>query len=135
MEADLKAGDIGKAIKRLEGALEYLPLDKALNIRLADLHFQNNDLIRAGKHYYLHGLGSDKEQTAIRAFQQSLGNDPILILRKVAHKHMTLLEDNQIEILSDLLDEVKAKHDPLPRFLWSLNDHISARKRGHSANK
>lgn len=138
VEADLKAGDIAKATKRLEGAVKYWPLDKELNIRLADLHFQNNNLIKAGRYYYLHDKGSDNEQIAIMAFRRSLGNDPMLILRKIAHKRflsMTLFDDNQIETLSDLLDQVKAKHDPLPRFLWSLNDHISARMRTNSGNK
>ncbi|GAO44795.1 hypothetical protein FPE01S_04_00380 [Flavihumibacter petaseus NBRC 106054] len=135
IEKDLEQRDLLKAISRLEGAIRCNPLDKDLNCQLANLYFKNNDLVKAGKLWYLNLTQSESELVAVKSFTNSLGNDPTLILRKLLNRQffrLNLLEEFQLEKLATLLEAVRKKEEKMPRFLYSLDSHIKGRKRKYS---
>lgn len=138
VKRNLQHGDLRKAISRLEGALYCNPLDKELNNNLANLYFQNHDLVKAGKHWYLDANLNEKELTAIMSFTNSLGNDPTLILKKLITKQfykLNFLEDFQLDRLKNLLNGVKMKERELPKFLRSLDNHIQRRAKSAAINR
>jgi len=130
IENDLQKGDLLKAINRLEGAMEYYSFDEALNYRLANLYLQNNDLIKAGRRFYLIEDKTEIEKHAVVLFEKSFGNDPTMLLKrllKVKRYMLRELTDFQLTQLNRLLKQSQLREGKTPRFLFSLEAHIKKR--------
>jgi hypothetical protein len=137
VEADLQKGDLQKAVRRLEGSLYGDPLNRERSNRLADVYFQSNNLAKAGRYWYFKPNKSEIELSAVQAFKKSLGNDPILILKKLVNQsflRISLLNNFEVEQLEILLRELRNRQKILPGFLMPLERHLRRRKDGAGIN-
>lgn len=124
VEHDLRRHRPLKAIARLEGARIWFGLDPELNQQLGDLYATQGNQLKAGRYWFLLPTLSEQHLPAIAAFQQSLGNDPVLILRKIIksnNSEIKTLSPAQLAPLYRLLKVVKARQQPLPTFLQALD--------------
>jgi len=130
IEKALEKGDVQAAINRLVGALEFKPLNQQLSNQLAGLYFQIDDLVKAGKYWYLKNDKGADEIKAVQEFEKSLGYDPILILRKIMANQSfatNQLSSFQLDILGVLLEIIKEEGKKMPRFLLVLERRVYSR--------
>ena len=119
---DITKRNLIKAVSRLEGALEYNPLNQFLHYFAGKIYWEMGDKVRAGKHFYLLQNTSPQELECVKLFEKSLGNDPVLILRKIYRRGMRLtsLDRNSRERIKMLVNSAAESYVPLPRFIVGL---------------
>ena len=119
------------AVRRLEGSLKYNPLDEVVLDKIASIFNAHGLKERAGRYWYLREEKKQHQLEAVKAFEQSLGNDPSLILKTLITKtkfSFSRLSDDQLFILEELLKRVKQKEGTTPKFLRALESHIVKRQ-------
>lgn len=80
VEADLLQGNLGKARDRLHTLVYDYPNDVALRSRLADVYHRLQFPAMAGRYWYLNEPRTSEMETAVVAFERSVGRDPLLML-------------------------------------------------------
>lgn len=134
VDADLKNNDLNKAISRLESSLQSNILDPTYRKKLGNLYLLKNNLVKAGKYFYLSENKSETELKAIEVFKKKFGNDPILICKNIITKNhfsFSRLSNNQKDIFRDLLLDIHLKFGITPNFLKGLERHLKK----HYSNK
>ncbi|MEI6949738.1 DUF6584 family protein [Paraflavisolibacter sp. H34] len=129
---DLSRGDHKMAVRRLMGSLQHDPLDPLVLDKLATILFAYGLDERAGRYWYLKMDKGEGEREAVRAFEKSLGSDPIAILKKLITKRrfaFSRLSEPQLRILEDLLIQSRQREGTTPRFLKGLERHLNSPKR------
>jgi hypothetical protein len=127
VERRLSSQDILKAIKILEGFIKHNPIDQEIHNYLGQLYFQVNDEIRAGKHFYFKTDKNEYETRCVLKFKESLGNDPILILKhliyKENHKISSLNSNTKFE-LKILITDIQNRYSLIPKFAIGIKLHL-----------
>ncbi len=124
---DLENNDLNKAISRLESSLQFNILDAAYRKKLGNLYLQKNNLIKAGKYFYLLENNSETEVKAIEAFEKCFGNDPILICKNIvtkSHFAFSILSNFEKNVFRNLLLDIHSKFGVTPNFLKGLERHL-----------
>ncbi|HBY07577.1 MAG TPA: DNA helicase [Chloroflexi bacterium] len=81
IQQDMATGDYGKARDRLHGLLSTYPENLALRRQLGEIYWQLHYPTMAGRYWYLEEDKSAKMVTAVKAFEQSCGNQALKILQ------------------------------------------------------
>jgi hypothetical protein len=76
IEADIAAGDLGKARDRLNGLIRAYPEDIGLRSRLAEIYSKLQYPHMAGCYWYLEENQTDEMREAVAVFTKRCGNDP-----------------------------------------------------------
>lgn len=132
VETDLSNGDHKMAIRRMEGYLKHDPLDALVLDKISTIFNAYGLEARAGRYWYLQPDKKEHQMEAVKAFEESLGNDPTLILKKIITKtkfSFSRLNEQQLLILANLLTMVKEKGNITPKFLQALESHLKKRQR------
>lgn len=132
VEADLKKGNLQGAINRLQGALHCNPLNAGYNYKLATIFYWCNNSIKAGRYWYFRLNKNQLELEAVKSFERSLGDDPVLILKRLINQQffrISLLNSFEIKLLRTLLERVRGRQATLPKFLNPLVMHLRKRER------
>ena len=80
VEADLRREDLGKARDRLHTLVYNYPNDLALRTRLAEVYHRLQFPAMAGRYWYLDEQRTPEMETAVAAFERSVGGDPLLMI-------------------------------------------------------
>ncbi len=80
IEAEILAGDYGRARDRLHGLLVTYPDDLSLRRKLGDVYWHLQFPAMAGRFWYLEADKTPEMQTACQAFERSCGDDPLQML-------------------------------------------------------
>ena len=80
IEADIAAGDYGKARDRLHGLIATYPDDLTLRQKLGDVYWKLQYPAMAGRYWYLEEDKASHMMAACRIFEQSCGLDPLQML-------------------------------------------------------
>lgn len=84
VDNDLRLNNLGVAKDRLHALVWKYPNNLRIKFETAKLYLLENDLINAGRYLYLKPNPNKKEQECIRAFEESLGDNPFQILRRLS---------------------------------------------------
>ena len=129
LDADLRKGDLDKAIQRLEGFNRKDPNNQALHNLTGELYLKRDDKVQAGKHFYFKSPKNDLELECVIEFEKSLGYDPSLILKNLLYKNnhkIKSLGTYPKKELARLLLEVESKHGLIPKFLIEIQNHLKS---------
>ena len=132
VESDLAKGDHTMAVRRLEGSLKHNPLDEVVLDKIASIFNAYGLKEKAGRYWYLREVKKEHQLEAVKSFEQSLGNDPTLILKTLITQtkySFSRLRDDQLFILEELLKRVKQQEGTTPKFLRALESHIVKRQK------
>jgi hypothetical protein len=80
IDAEIAAGDLGKARDRLHGLIATYPNALELRLKLGDVYWQLKYPAMAGRYWYLAEEKTPAMTEACRAFEKSCGNDPLQML-------------------------------------------------------
>ncbi len=82
---DLARGDLDHARQRLTGLLCHFAYPQNLEIRrmLGDIHWQQGNLIEAGRYWYLEVDKTPEMLDAVARYEKACGNDPQIIGRRL----------------------------------------------------
>ncbi len=112
VQADIDAGDLGKARDRLHGLIVTYPDDLELRERLARVYRQLQLPEMAGRFWYLAEHKDADMLSACRRFEAQFRNDPLLLLFALKFKGNTeMIRDTYAaQVLLDLDRRAHAKH-------------------------
>ena len=104
VEAEIEAGDLGKARDRLHGLVVTYPCDLSLRSWLGGVYWALQYPERAGCYWYLEEDTTPEMEAARKAFENRWGGDPLRILRalKFRAEPMQLESDFAMTKLLDL---------------------------------
>lgn len=83
VEADIAAGDLGKARDRLQGLLRAYPADLEIRDRLGEVFWRLQYPEAAGRYWYLLPRDTEDRRGACAAFEARHGNDPQIVFRRL----------------------------------------------------
>lgn len=86
---DLQRGEMDRAKQRLTGMLRAYAGDLEIRRMLGDIHFQQGNIIEAGRYWYLEEHKTPEMQAACERFEKACGNKPDTILRKIRFQGRT----------------------------------------------
>lgn len=131
IERDLTENKIEKAISRLEGFLERDTTNQEICNRAASLLLEINEPIRAGRYLYFKDIRNKDEDDAVTIFTKSLGNDPVLIARKMLSMSCRThnLSEYQKEKYRELIAEIEKNNLKIPNFLFGLSNYLKKNNR------
>jgi hypothetical protein len=117
IDADIAAGDLGKARDRLQGLIGSFPNDIALRSRLADVYSQLHYPDMAGCYWYLEEDQTAQIEQALSAFKKRCGGDPWLMLHSIKFRgESEALPSHAHKQLNQLVTECKKKYGSYPEF-------------------
>jgi len=112
IEAEINAGDLGKARDRLHGLISTYPDDLTLRKRLGDIYWQLRYPTMGGRYWYLEENKSVDMNSACEKFEKSFHNDPFQILCVLKYRGDidNLVESYVGNILVELQARAKSTH-------------------------
>jgi len=119
---DIEFGNLQKAKGRLHGLILKYPNLLKIRIELSDIYLMEKDLINTGRYLYLKPKPTKQEQLYINHFENSLGNNPLQILKKISNPYKINIEfvkDYKSKI-SELVGKVKNESE---KTSWVINEY------------
>ncbi len=112
INADILAGDFGKARDRLLGLIATYPDDLSLRRNLGDIYGELRYPAMAGRYWYLEANRTPEMQRACEAFERACGQDPLQILLALKFRgDLQSVQDSYARTtLLALRERVKQKH-------------------------
>ena len=118
IEAEIDAGQLGRARERLHGLLRTYPEDTAIRRRLGDVYCRLQYPEMAGRYWYLEEDETEEMRAARYAFEHACGHDPMEILLALGFRgdieHVE--SDPARGMLLELRDDCGRKHGRYPDF-------------------
>lgn len=127
VERDISQGNTTRAINRLEGHRNMDVFNAGFiagqRRQLAALYLQTGQPVKAGKYLYLVDHLNLEEAAAVAAFEQSLGNCPVGISKKLSPKrHFSYhrLDAYARQRYANLIGQIEARFGVVPHFLTAF---------------
>ena len=123
----LSKGYIKSAISCYEGSMNRYWDSQEIQSRLGKLHLETGDQVKAGRYFYFKENPAESELICIRLFEESFGNDPVLILKRLLNKErrpVSKLDLFTKQKLNELINEAVIQKGVVPAFLGGMKRHF-----------
>lgn len=120
-------GWLKSAVYCYEGFLKQHWSSPEIHERLGKLYYELGNNFKAGRYFYFKRELTESEAECVRLFEQSFGNDPVLILKRLLNKDRQPISELDSDIkrkLNDLLKEALRKNGFLPVFAQGMKRHF-----------
>jgi len=126
VKKDIEMENLQKAKDRLHGLLSKYPNLLKIRFKLSEIYLLEGDLKNAGRYLYLKPNPNSQECKCIREFEDSLGNNPFQILRKIVIPRK-INSDFVLEskiVLSDLVKRVHIESEKGSLLILTLTYYL-----------
>ena len=115
------------AIAKINGYLKLFFYNQNILNKLAELNYQNGNMVKAGQYWFFKENKSESEEMAVGRFKIAYGNDMKLVARKlIGHGFKSPKDLNEFtkNELFKILEEIHTTEGEIPDFAKNWYGHL-----------